>query len=78
MNKSNQFFKKIYSSPSLLWKACAGVLFLGLAIVILFVHSLTGNIGNSTRYSFAGLLIVYALFRFGTFYVEFKREDRDE
>lgn len=77
MNRSNQFFKRLYSRPSLLWKACAGIMFFALALVILFIPSITGNLDDNTRYAFAGVLIVYALFRFGTFYAEFKR-DSDE
>ena len=73
MNQLNQFFKKLYSSPSLLWKAGAAMMFLVLAIAILFVPSLTIGFTDGLRYGFAGLLVMYGLFRLFTFYSEYKR-----
>ncbi len=72
MNR-NSFVQKIFNSPALIWKAGAGLMFVGLAIAIAFVPSLTDGLDKTTRYSFGGLLTVYGLFRLGTFYAEYKR-----
>ena len=72
------FYKKIFSNPSLIWKAAAGTMFLGLAVVIAFVPSLTEGLTNNTRYAFGGLLTIYALFRLGTFYAEYKRLEDEQ
>lgn len=72
MNKQNQFFSRVFASPSLIWKGGAGLLFIAIAIVIALFPSLTNGISSGTRYAFAALLTVYGLFRIGTFYVEYK------
>ncbi len=72
MDKQNQFFTRVFSSPSLIWKGGAGLLFIGIAIAIVLFPSLTDGISNGTRYAFSALLTVYGLFRIGTFYVEYK------
>ena len=76
MNRDS-FIQKIFRSPGLIWKAGAGLLFIGLAVAIAFVPSLTDNIDKSTRYAFGGLLTVYGLFRLGTFYTEYKRMNNE-
>lgn len=75
--REETFIQKIFRSPGLIWKAGAGLLFIGLAIAIAFVPSLTDNMDKSTRYAFGGLLTVYGLFRLGTFYAEYKRMDHE-
>lgn len=72
MDKLNHFFKQLYSSPSLLWKAGAGLIFFCFSIAIIFVPSLSLGFTDNSRYLFAGLLMFYALFRFYGFYVEYK------
>ena len=68
----NKFFKKLYNSPSMLWKAGAGLIFLCFSIAIAFVPSLSlGLIGNY-RSMFAGLMLLYAIFRFYSCYAEYK------
>lgn len=78
MNNLNSFFARLYSRPSLLWKACAGVLFLGLAIAMFVVPSFINGLDKGTRLGFAFLLLVYGGFRLSTFYVEYKRRDDEE
>ena len=73
MNRHDNFFKRLSGSPELLWRAFAGLLFFLLAVAILFDPSLTKGMEKNMRYGFAALLILYSLFRFGTFYMEYKR-----
>ena len=73
MDSLNQFFKKLYSNPSLMWKAGAGVMFLTLSLVIIFSPNLIDGLTNNSRYAFSGLLAVYGVFRLMTFYGEYKR-----
>jgi hypothetical protein len=77
LNETNRFFKKLYSSPSLLWKGGAGVLFIALGFTIVAFPAFIDGLDVKTRYLFAGLLILYGLFRWGTFYAEYKSK-RDE
>lgn len=74
MDGINRFFRKLYSNPSLLWKGGAGVLFLALALVIIFVPKFTQGLEKSTRIAFSALLVLYGLFRLSTFYVEYNRK----
>ncbi|MCW5907028.1 MAG: hypothetical protein KIS94_04160 [Chitinophagales bacterium] len=73
MANLNEFFRKLYSNPSLLWKASAGLLFLGLAVAMFVSPNLVQGLEKSTRITFAVLLLVYGLFRLSTFFVEYKR-----
>ena len=76
MNDRNGFFKKVYSSPSLLWKGGASLLFIGLAITIAAFPAFI-ELDKKTRYLFAGMLLIYGLFRLGPFYAEYKRSDNE-
>ncbi len=73
MNNRNQFFKRLYSSPSMLWKAGAGVLFLILSVVFALSPEIINGLTNNSRYALAALLAVWGLFRLITFYNEYKR-----
>ncbi len=68
----NKFFKKLYSSPTMLWKAGAGLMFFCLSLGIAFVPSLSLGLIDNSRYMFAGLLMMYALFRLYSCYAEYK------
>ncbi len=72
MDNLNQFFKKLYATPSLLWKAGAGFIFFCFSIGILVVPSLSLGFTESSRYLFAGLMFLYSLFRFYSCYAEYK------
>lgn len=78
MDNLNEFFRTLYINPSLLWKVFIGILFLSLSIIILLIPKLTAGFDATTRTIFGIMLLVYALFRLGTFYVEYKRILRDE
>jgi hypothetical protein len=73
MESLNKFFLKLYSSPSLLWKLGASIIFIAFAIAIWIVPSLTAGLTSGMRTAFAVLLTFYGLFRFATFYNEFRR-----
>jgi hypothetical protein len=77
MNNVNNFFRKLYSSPPLIWKAGAGLMFVGLALAILFMPSLINGLTDNSRFAFAGLLGIYGMFRLMTFYTEYKRIEND-
>jgi hypothetical protein len=77
MDGLNRFFRRIYSNPSLLWKAGAGILFLALGVAMFVVPSFIQGLEKGTRVAFAVLLLIYGLFRFSTFYVEYKRKGDD-
>jgi hypothetical protein len=72
MDNSNKFFKTLYSSPSLLWKAGAGLIFFFLSIALVVNPSLTGGLTDNTRWMLGGVMMLYALFRFYSFYAEYK------
>jgi len=72
MNSFNKFFRKLYSTPSLLWKAGAAVIFFFFSLAIYFMPNLTLGFTDGSRLMFAALLFVYSLFRFYTFYAEYK------
>jgi len=74
MDKLNKFFRKVYSSPAIMWKGCAALIFVTIGLAILAVPSLTGG-PLSLRLSFGGLITVYGLFRFWTFYMDIKGLD---
>ncbi len=75
MERPNQFFRKLYSSPSLLWKVGAGILFIVLALILFFAPSLAYGIKEKTKDLFSFLLLLYGFFRLSTFYVEYNRKD---
>ena len=67
MNKLNEFFRKVYSSPAIMWVGSVALIFSVIGVAILLVPSVTG--GDSTiRFGLGGMLTVYGLFRFWTFY----------
>jgi len=55
----------------------AAVLFASLGVIIFFSPKLIYGLSDSSRMLFAGLLVLYAAFRFFTFYTEYKNL-RDE
>lgn len=77
MNRLNQFFRTLYSSPSLIWKAAAGLSFLGLGLFALVVPTFMAGLSDMTRYGFSGLLMLYGVFRLFTFYMEYKNAERE-
>jgi len=77
MEDLNKFFKKLYQSPSMLWKAGAGLIFFCFSLAILVKPMLFAGFADSTRYMLAVLMMLYALFRFYGCYVEYKSY-RDE
>lgn len=74
----NEFFRTLFTNPGLLWKAGAGLLFVGLAAFIFWAPDLTVGGDKSTANIFAALLFAYGVYRLATFYFEFKniRNDR--
>jgi hypothetical protein len=74
MSNLNDFFRKMYSSPSLLWGGMAAVIFIVLGLAIMIMPSLTG-FEPRTQFGLGGILIVYGLYRFWSFYSGIK--DRD-
>lgn len=68
----NDFFRILFSNPGLLWKAGAGFIFIGLAAFIFFEPGLTVGGDKSTANIFAALLGAYGLYRFATFYFDYK------
>jgi hypothetical protein len=79
MNKRKPFFIRLVSKPSLLWKAVASMVFVFLAFTfILSPKFLVGEVDNTTRYGFGGMLLAYGAFRFYMFYSEYMNIDEDE
>jgi len=72
MDKFNQFFRKLYSTPSLLWKAGASLLFISLAVIIFFTPNLIYGLSTSSRNLFSIIMLCYGLFRLAGFYTEYK------
>lgn len=77
MDKLNKFFLKLYSSPSLIWKLGASLIFISFAAAVWFVPTLTAGLSNNMRVAFTILLTFYGLFRFATFYSEFSRDNHE-
>ena len=67
MDKFNKFFRKVYSSPLIMWNGTAALIFIFIGLTVMLVPSVMG--GDATiRYGFGGMLTVYGVFRFWTFY----------
>ncbi len=77
MGDFNKFFKKLATSPSLLWKAGAGFIFFCFAIVFLAMPSLTPGFTDGTRLMLGLLMMAYALFRFYSCYAEYKSYENE-
>jgi hypothetical protein len=77
MNRLNKFFLKLYSSPSLMWKLGASLIFIVFAIAIWVAPSLTAGLTSGMRIAFAALLTFYGLFRFVTFYNEYRQQNNE-
>ena len=75
MDKLNQFFRKLYSNPALLWAFFASLLFIALSLVIFFVPSY-GFADPKYRITLGGGILLYGLFRLYTFYMAFKSLDK--
>ena len=75
MEKLNSFFLKLSKSPGLLWKLGASMIFIVFAGAIFFVPSLSVGLSDSTRATFAGILLAYGIFRLVTFYFAYKSSD---
>ncbi len=80
MNKGNNtgFFRRVLGSPMVLWKGLMGLLLVGLALAIIFFPQIVGNADKATRNTFAGLMIIYGLFRLATFYADYQNVRREE
>ncbi len=75
MDEINKFFRKVYSSPAIMWKGAAALIFISFGIAVFAIPSLTAGITTTMRTGFAGMLTVYGLFRFWTFYMDIKGMD---
>ncbi len=75
MEKLNGFFVKLFRNPALLWKLGASLIFLAFGMALLLMPSLTEGMSLSTKNTFAVVLLAYGLFRFATFYMEYKRSE---
>ncbi|MFN8288336.1 MAG: hypothetical protein U0V74_16385 [Chitinophagales bacterium] len=71
MDKLNAFFRIVFSNPMLIWKAGAGLVFMGFGLAMFFMPGLSG-LGDGTTKLFAGLLFLYGAYRMVTFYVDYK------
>lgn len=78
MNPVNEFFKRLYSNPGLMWKGGAAVLFISMAAMIFFVPSITGGMAQGTRNMIGGFIAAYGLFRLFTFFIEYKQIKDEE
>ena len=72
MNQFNKFLKKLYSSPTMLWKGGAGLIFFCFSLALVFVPTINIGLAPNSRYAFAGLIMLYALFRLYSCYAEYK------
>jgi hypothetical protein len=73
MNKVNAFFLKLYASPVLIWKLSASIIFLVFGAAIFLVPAISQGLGNGTKTGFGLLLLGYGVFRFFTFYLDYKK-----
>lgn len=78
MSSLNEFFRRLYSNPALIWKAGAGLVFLSIALAVYFIPSLLGNVDEGKRTLAAVFIGAYGLFRIVTFYVEYKQVQNEE
>ena len=76
MEKRNNFFRKVTSSPIILWNASAALIFVTLGAAILIKPSLMGT-DRSLGMGFGGILTIYGVFRFWTFYQGIKDKGND-
>ncbi|HWB63872.1 MAG TPA: hypothetical protein VG603_10205, partial [Chitinophagales bacterium] len=73
MSKFNDFFKKVATRPSLMWKLAAGMVFIILAAMVLFLPTMFSGLSDTSRYAFSTLLAVYSLYRLSTFFMEYNQ-----
>lgn len=78
MDGVNEFFKRLYSNPALMWKAGAALVFISMAAMIFFVPAIMGGVAKSTRTLSAALIGAYGLFRLFTFFIEYKQVKDEE
>ncbi len=71
----NKFFKRLYSSPSMIWKAGAGLVFFCLSLLLIFKPSFNLGLTGGSRLMLGALMMAYALFRFYGCYAEYKSYD---
>jgi hypothetical protein len=71
MADRNNFFRKLSTHPALIWKGGVAVIFIPTAVAMFFMYGLH----DFSMGAFAGLLFLYGLYRFYTFYQELKRPD---
>lgn len=70
---------RLVANPSLLWKAIASFVFIGLAIAFLVLPKImVGEVDAFTRYGFGGMLMAYGSFRLYMFYSEYRNLDNEE
>ena len=77
MDKLNSFFLQLFKKPALLWKLGAALIFVFFAGAIFLMPSLIQGLSDSSRKLFAGVLLAYGIFRFVTFYMEYKQRSDD-
>lgn len=75
MDNDSNFFRKLFRTPSLLWKGGAGVIFFCFSVVVFMMPSLTQGFTDNSRNLFAALLFFYSLFKFYTFYSEYNNNE---
>ena len=74
MDKLNQFFRKVYSSPLVMWNGTAAVIFLVIGLTVMLVPSVMGA-DATIRFGFGSMLTIYGLFRLWTFYKSVNTRD---
>lgn len=60
------------TTPSLLWKVGAGIIFFCFAIAFISMPSLTPGLTDNSRLMLGLVMMGYALFRFYSGYAEYK------
>jgi hypothetical protein len=71
----NNLLSKILTTPTLLWKAIASLVFVGLGISFLVLPNIIVGLESGVRNTFSALLTMYGLFRLYTLYAEIKRRE---
>lgn len=56
----------------LLWKAGAGLVFIAFSLAMFFIPQLGNGLNENTKAIFAGLLLLYGLYRLVTFYLDYR------